>query len=471
MSHPTRRPPRPAPRPWSNWAGTERSLPALAIAPRSEAQIVRAVQRARETGRTLKPIGASHSFTAIGATDGIRLDPDGLSGLVSADVPRGRVTLLGGTRLWQLPAILEPLGLALPNMGDIDRQTIAGATQTGTHGTGLGLGGLATAVVGARIVTGTGEVLDLGETPVGGSPAGGSPADATDAAGGSPADATDAAGLLPAVALGLGALGVIVSLTLQCVPRFRLHAEEAPAPLEAVLDGFAERSRAADHFEFFWFPHTASARTKTNTRLPFDAPGAPLAPAARFLDEELANNLAFGVCAALGSALPAATPAVNRLIAGTSSRRAYTDESHRVFVTRRRVRFREMEYGVPLEAVPEAIRELRTMIERRGHRVSFPIEVRAAAADELLLSTAHGRETGYIAVHRFHRDRDRSYFRDAEAILAAHDGRPHWGKMHTRTAAELAAVHPGFERFAAARDRLDPERVFANPYLRRVLGA
>ena len=429
---------------WSNWARTESSQPELEIAPRSAEQIVLAVQRARETGHALKPIGASHSFTGIGATDGIRLDMSRMRGLVSADTARGRVTLWGGTHLWELPAILGPLGLALPNMGDIDRQTVTGATQTGTHGTGLGLRGLSAGVVGAQIVTGGGEVLTI--------------------------DEDHQPELLPAVALGLGALGVLVTVTLQCVPRYLLRADEAPEPLEQVLDAFVERTREVDHFEFYWFPHTHGTRTKVNTRLPIDHERKPLTRLARFADEELANNIAFGACTALGSVLPRATPRVNRFIEQLSSRRSYCDESHRVYVTHRRVRFREMEYSVPLEAVPDAVRELRAMIERRGHRVSFPIEVRSAGADELLLSTAHGRDSGYIAVHQYLRDRDRGYLSDAEAILAAHDGRPHWGKMHTQTAETLRERYPAFERFAEIRDRLDPDRLFANPYLTRVLG-
>ena len=430
---------------WRNWARTESSLPALTVAPRTAEQVVRVVERARETGHTVKPIGASHSFTAIGATDGIRIDMDRMRGLVSADPERGHVTLRGGTRLWELPAILGPLGLALPNMGDIDRQSITGATQTGTHGTGLALGGISTGIVGLRLVTGTGEVLVI--------------------------DETSNPELLPAAALGLGALGVVTEVTLQCVPRFLLEAEEAPAQLDEVLDTFVARSRAADHFEFFWFPHTTSVRTKTNTRLPLARGTEPLGRVSRFVDEELANNLAFGACCGIGAFAPRATPSINRFVETVSSRRRYVDESHRVFITNRRIRFREMEYSVPLDAVPEAIRELRAMIERKRYTVSFPIEVRSAAADNLLLSTAQGRESGYIAVHRFHRDRDLGYFRDAEEILAAHSGRPHWGKMHTRGAEELSAVYPEFARFRGVRDRLDPDRVFANPYLTRVLGA
>lgn len=416
----------------------------LEIAPRRTEQIVLAIDRARETGHPIKPIGASHSFSGIGATDGVRLDLSRLRGLYDVDLERGRVTVWAGTHLWELPGILNPLGLALENLGDIDRQTVSGATSTGTHGTGLKFGGLATRIVGATLVTGTGEILTVSET--------------------------ENPDLLPAIALGLGALGVLVTVTLQCVPRFLLRAEEAPAPLEQVLDEYVERNRGADHFEFYWFPHTRGTRTKTNTRLPLDAAAEPLHPVSRFIDHELVNNAALGAVVGFERWAPSTTPRINRLIEAVSSRRDYSDESHRVFVTRRRVRFREMEYALPLEAVPEALQELNALIERRRFRVSFPIEVRAAASDELMMSTAHGRETGYVAVHRYWRDPDQEYFRDAEALLVAHGGRPHWGKMHTRTADQLRQDYPRFDDFLAVRDRLDPERIFANPYLERVLG-
>lgn len=429
---------------WRNWAHTEASKPVLEVAPRTIDQVVLAVQRANETGHTVKPIGASHSFTAIGATDGVRLSMENLRGLADVDLERGRVTLWAGTHLWELPAILDPLGLALENMGDIDRQTITGATSTGTHGTGLGLGGLSTRIVGARLVTGTGEILDVAEDQ-------------------NPE-------LLPAVALGLGALGVLLTVTIQCVPSFLLRAVEAPAPFDEVLEGFTELNRGADHFEFYWFPHTESTRTKTNTRLPIEAGANPLGRVSRFVDEEIVNNAMLGAVVGFERMVPSTTPRINRAIESVSSSRDYSDISHRVFVTNRRVRFREMEYALPFEAVPTALRELRELIERKGYRISFPIEVRTAAADNLLLSTAHGRESGYIAVHRYWRDPDREYFREAEAVLRAHDGRPHWGKMHARDAESLRASYPKFDEFIAVRDRLDPGRVFANSYLERVLG-
>jgi FAD-linked oxidoreductase len=432
------------PRRWSNWSRSEFSRPVHEIVPRSIEQLVLAVERARETGHTVKPIGGSHSFTGIAATDGIRIDLSRMRGLVSADRLRARVTLWGGTHLYELPAILAPLGLALENMGDIDRQTITGATQTGTHGTGLTLGGLSTGVVAATLVTGTGEVRKI--------------------------DEDHSPELLPSVALGLGALGVLATITIQCVPQYLLHAEEAPASLAEVLETWGERSRFADHFEFYWFPHTRGARTKTNTRLPIDAVRDPLGRLSKFIDEELMNNLALGAMVATERIMPAITPRVNRLIEGLSSRRSYTDLSHRVFITRRAVRFREMEYAIPYEAVPSAMREIDAMIERQGFRISFPVEVRAAAADDRLLSTAYERESGYIAVHRFWREDPTKYFREVEAIFHDHAGRPHWGKMHSLGAEKLRERYPRFDDFLLVRDQFDPDRVFQNPYLSRVLG-
>lgn len=429
---------------WSNWAGSECSRVAEVCEPVDAVQLREAVCSARERGLTVKAIGASHSFSGIGATTGMRISTERLRGLVSADVQRARVTLFAGTHLYELPEILGPLGLALPNMGDVNLQSVAGATQTGTHGTGLGFQGLANCVVGATVVDGRGELVTI--------------------------DEDHNAELLPALAVGLGALGVLVTVTLQLVPRFLLRAREFPNSFTGELSAFVERSRVSDHYEFFWFPHSASVRVKVNTRLPFGEGVRPLGPVAKFLDEELANNFAFGAVCALGWVLPGTVPYVTRFVSGVSSRRSYVDESHRVYVTKRRVRFHETEYALPLERVPDVLRDLKRMIERGKHVVSFPVEVRASAADNLFLSMAAGRETGYVAVHRYHREKDRSFFVAAEKIFAEYGGRPHWGKMHTRDAAYLREQYPFFDDFLAVRDRLDPDRVFANPYLDRVLG-
>ncbi|MDO9589958.1 MAG: D-arabinono-1,4-lactone oxidase, partial [Microcella sp.] len=330
------------------------------------------------------------------------------------------------------------------NLGDIDAQSISGAVSTGTHGTGRSFGGLATQLRKVTLATADGRLLPVSDT--------------------------ENAELWPAARLGLGALGVLVDLTVQTVPAFVLAADEHPEPLNAVLDDWPARSAQADHVEFYWFPHTRLALTRNNTRLPADAPRTPVGPVKRWFDDELLGNDLYALLCRIGSTVPGTVPAINRLASGIAFNRQLADYSHRVFATQRRVRFRELEYSVPLDAVAPAMRELDRVIEAKGWRVSFPVEVRATAADDVWLSTAYGRESSYIAVHRYIRDDHRAYLAAAESIFRAHDGRPHWGKLHSRTAADLRPAYPRFDDFVAVRDRLDPDRVFTNDYLDRVLG-
>lgn len=403
------------------------------------------VRAARDRGLTVKAVGAGHSFTAIAATDGVLVDLGALDGLLAVDERLRRVTLGAGTNLYQLPALLAPFGLALENMGDIDRQTIAGATSTGTHGTGAAFRGLAAQITAAVLVTADGRVLHV--------------------------DSERNAELLPAVRLGLGALGIVVELTIQCVPAFLLHAVEHPEGFDEVLDEFGARAKSVDHFEFYWWPHTDRVMTKRNTRLPGDEPRRPVSPLANFVEERVMSNGALALMCRVGHLAPSLTPRLNRLATRVYGDREYTDHSYEVFTAPRNVRFREMEYAVPRRAVPEAVRAVRALIEKNDWRISFPVEVRVAASDDNWLSTAQGRKSGYIAVHRHVSDDHLPYFREVEAIMRDLDGRPHWGKIHFQDAASLAPRYEHFADFVAVRDRLDPDRVFANPYLDRVLGA
>ncbi|GGI48650.1 FAD-linked oxidoreductase [Agromyces flavus] len=429
---------------WRNWARTESARPYRVERPADAWAVQRAVRAAADSGLRIKPVGAGHSFTGIAVAPDVQLDLADLSGVIDADAATGRVTLGAGTHLHRLPRLLEPYGLALPNMGDIDAQTIAGATSTGTHGSGLGFGGLATQIVAAKLVTGTGELLTVSET--------------------------ERPELLPAVRLGLGALGVLVEVTLQLVPRFVLRAVERNAPFDEVWDGWLDRVRAEDHLDVYWFPHTSTAFTKTNTRLPGDATRHPVGSIRGWVDDELlANGTLWAICA-LGYVAPSATPPLARVVERLTPDREFSDFSPRVFTANRSVRFREMEYALPLEAIPDAVREVRSLIERQGWRISLPIEVRAAASDDNWLSTAYGRESGYIAVHRYYHEDHTEYFAGVEAIMRSFAGRPHWGKMHTQTAETLREVYPRFDDFVRVRDELDPEGRFANPYLDRVLG-
>jgi FAD/FMN-containing dehydrogenase len=188
------------------------------------------------------------------------------------------------------------------------------------------------------------------------------------------------------------------------------------------------------------------------------------------MDDVVVGNVVHQAACSLERAVPSAIPGINRLSTKVWGDRSFSDASHRVFATTRGVRFREMEYAVPVERLTDAFRGLQRVVDEHGWRIEFPVEVRVAAADDLWLSTAYGRASGYIAVHRYWRADPHEYFGAVEEVMLAHGGRPHWGKMHTQDAASLRARYPRFDDFVAARDRLDPQRRFRNPYLDRVLG-
>lgn len=399
---------------------------------------------AARSGLTVKAVGAGHSFSGIARAEGLRIDLDGLTGLIAVDAVRRQATFAAGTRLSAVPDLLAPHDLAMANLGDIDRQSIAGAISTGTHGTGLRFGGLATQVAGATLVLADGSMLTVSET--------------------------ENADLLPAVALGLGALGVLVDVTLRCVPAFLLRAVEEAEPLSNVVNSLRERAAAVDHFEFYWFPHTDLALTKSNTRVPEPGEPRPISSFRAFVDDELIGNRLFALTCALGVVAPGIVPPLNRLAARTVPRRQYTDRSASVFTAHRAVRFVEQEYAMPLDRVPEALDQINRFIERRRLTVSFPLEVRVAAADDLWLSTSFGQETGYIATHRYYRENPAEYFAGVEDICRAVGGRPHWGKLHQHHADSLRWLYPRFDDFLAVRERLDPARLFANAYLSQVLG-
>lgn len=429
---------------WTNWAGTVTAHPAAVVAPATIGDLQQAVRTAADQGTRVKPIGAGHSFTPIGQTDGVQLRLDRLAGILRADRATGLVTVLAGTRLHDLNEALWHLGLAMSNLGDIDVQTISGAISTGTHGTGARFGGLATQVHALQLVLADGSLLQC--------------------------EAGENADVFAAARVGLGALGVIATVTLKCEPAFALAAAEAPAELDDVLADLDTNVAGNDHYEFFWFPHTRRALTKRNNRVLPGTELRPLGRVRRWVDDEFLANTVFDAVNRLSTRRPALIARVNTLATRALGARDYIDRSDRVFASPRRVRFREMEYAVPRTAVPHVLREIQAYLARSGEQVAFPVEVRFAAADDIWLSTASGRESGYVAVHQYALREHERYFRAVEQIATGVGGRPHWGKLHYRDASSLRNAYPRFDDFVAVRDRLDPQRVFGNDHLARVLG-
>ena len=426
---------------WRNWAGNQVAHPVAMSSPRSVEEVSNAIISAQSQQHTVKCVGSGHSFTAAAVTQGHLLTLDKLTGIISIDRARQLVKVKAGTTLSVLNDLLHAEGLALPNLGDIAYQTVAGSISTSTHGTGVKLTGLAGQVRGFTLVTGQGDVVEC--------------------------SSEQNSEIFDLGRVSVGALGVITDYTLQAVPAFRLHAIEKALPLDVVLERIDEFVDTNDHFEFFWLPHTPWALTKRNNRT--EDPLQPLPKVRGWIEKTFMENVAFGALCHLGKLRPNLIPRLATALP-SSGKREYINDSYKIFASPRIVRFYEMETAIPRASVVPALKEIRAMIDARGYLLNFPVEVRFTAADDVPLSTAFERESAYIAVHVFKGMEYQPYFKDVEAILKNYGARPHWGKLHFHTASDLSQQYRRFDEFLTLRNRLDPQRVFANAYLAQVFG-
>ena len=434
-------PPRAPTGAWRNWTGDQSCRSAEVVSPRSRDELAAAVQRAAERGDKVSVAGSGHSFTEAAMTAGTMLRIEALNGVIDADTATGLVKAEAGIVLADLNRELDRLGLAMENLGDIDRQTLAGAISTATHGTGAGLRNISAQVEEIEIVLADGSVRELS------------------------AAAPD---LLRAARVGVGALGAISAVTLRCLPAFTLHRIDEPRPLEEVLSSFAELAAQNDHFEFFVFPYTNKALTIRRNRT--DREPRPRGPVRRYVGDVIVENGVGDLLLRLARRRRSLIPRFTSFAARMMSQGVHLDRSHRIFANRRTIRFTEMEYAIPRPDGPEALRRVLELIERRRFEVPMPIECRVVAADDAFLSPSHERETTYVAVHQYQGMEWRPYFEAVEEIMGSYGGRPHWGKRHFQTAATLADLYPRWSDFQAAREELDPGRTFTNEYAARVLG-
>lgn len=406
---------------WSNWSGSVTCAPKTIATPTNEAALVALVKQAAADRVPVRVAGTGHSFTPLCASDGVLIALDGLQGLVFVSLPStssggdtdaGYATFWAGTKLHQVGDPLWSAGLAMANMGDIDRQALAGAVSTGTHGTGPALGSISTQVVGLRLVLASGEIVDCSpdQEPV----------------------------LFKTAQVSLGALGIISQVTLRCLPAYRLHERTWVAGFEecmSQLDGLIAANR---HFEFFWVPSEDVCAMKSLNPTRAERLDTPYRPAV-----------------------------TGRLTRYVHDERI--DRSYRIFPSERNLKFNETEFAVPAANGPDCLREIRQLMQHRYPAVLWPLEYRTLAADDIPLSPAYGRATVTISVHQAAELPYNPFFADVEAIFRNHQGRPHWGKIHAHNADELAALYPAWADFQAVRAQVDPNGIFLNEHLRTIL--
>ncbi|HEY4113769.1 MAG TPA: D-arabinono-1,4-lactone oxidase [Rhizomicrobium sp.] len=427
---------------WSNWSGGVSCKPQRVIAPKDEVELAAAI---RCSTVTVRAPGSGHSFTPVAGTDGTLLDLSAFTGLKRADPESRTATFAAATPLWAIGPALHPHGLALLNMGDIDRQTLGGVVGTGTHGTGATLRSFSAEVAGFRLILADGQVLNC--------------------------TAAENAEIFAAGRCSLGVFGVMTEITMNARPAYKLVERNFLMQSDELFRELDRLIASNRHFEFFWFPYADRAVCKSLNETDEPAPEPRSADAMRERGERSsADERAFS---AINGVLPYASfllkPA-HRLFSQLMPGQGRVRWSHEAFPSPRTVRFNEMEYAVPREKGPECLKEIVATIRARRINTGFPIEYRTVAADDVWMSPFYQRDSATIAVHQYHRVDTKKLFEACEAIFRGCDGRPHWGKRHTRTASELENLYPQYGAFRDLRRKLDPSGKFLNTHLQSVFG-
>ena len=426
---------------WVNWSESQFCFPRQIVFPSTEKELLDHVRSAIKSKIKIKVVGSGHSFVGAALTDGLLIDLSKYNQITNIDAPNKQVTVQVGKKLEHLNPELWNHGLAMSNLSDIAYQSVAGALSTGTHGTGMGFGCLGAQVVAVRVISGEGQIIDC-----------------------SPGKDPD---LFGAAVVGVGAAGILSTVTLQLEDAFNLHALEMSMDLDFVIDHQDEFIADNEHFEYFFYPSQKAALTKRNNRTM--APGKSLSPIARWYNDEFI----FGYLPKLTKVLKQPFPQLHKYLTPDFmwvARENYVDRSYSVFTSERKQYGSEMEYFIPKQHAKEAVQRVIDFVERSGINLSMPIELRWIAADSLPISMCYGIETTSIAVHVEMREQYQNYFVPVETIMMDYGGRPHWGKMHFQTSRTLAPLYPKWDEFQNARRILDPKGVFENDYTKRVFG-
>ena len=427
---------------WHNWSGSVQSQPREIAQPTSIDELAQQMAAFSRSGRHVRVVGAGHSFTPIAQSNDVLMSLDKLQGIISVDAEQGTATVYGGTRLFHLGPALHKHGLAQENMGDINQQSIAGAISTNTHGTGLGFGSIATQVLALTLVTANGDVVDC-----------------------SPSENPE---LFKAAQVSVGTLGVIAKVTLRVVPSKRLRLQTRRERLSTCLEHLEEYQQQNNHFEFYWFPYTDMGQVKFLNET--DAPATRSNLWSTF-NKLAVENGALWLLSESCRMFPRISPRVSKISVAGITPLNEVNYSHQLYATPRMVKFQEMEYSIPVAQFSTVMGEIQARINERRYRVNFPIECRFVKGDNIWLSTTQGRDSAYIAIHMYRGMEYQRYFREIEEIFTQHEGRPHWGKIHTRDAAYLASVYPHWEDFRRVRAQIDPQGLFLNDYLRTLFAA
>lgn len=426
---------------WHNWSDTARCEPNHCAEPVTLEEIQAEVVRAADEGERLRVIGSGASFSPLCVSDDNHMSLRHFSGIESVDVQRSRVWVRAGTTLRRLGSELANLELALENAPSWDRVTIAGAIATGSHGSGLAFGNLASLVTGLRLVLADGTVRSCSRE--------------------------QHPELFDAARISLGALGVITHIELQCIDHYRLCVRSQRASFGETLNRLTELRREHRNFELHWFPYANMVRQRYTDEVRSAPSSAFTLHRARTAFHE---QIVLRSLRTLARRSPQAAEYAGKLLANGIPPDSSVRNAEDAYRVPRRTRVEHLEYALPLEAADTCLRQLERVLHAMTLRVHVPIEIRFVRADTAWLSPHYQRDSVCISLPAYRDVAHVDYYAAATELFDRVDGRPHWASAHDKTAAELRALYPRFDDFCQLRAELDPRGLFLNPHLARVLG-
>lgn len=419
---------------FENWAQTIQFKPGSYCQPKDEASVRDILAGAAANGKHLRVQGNGHSWSQFLQTPDTLVWLKDVKGTVRVDPAAKTAAVPAGIKIEALVDELRKKGLGLQNTGSILKQSIAGAISTGTHGTGLGLGNLATHVVGMKLLTmKNGQMTELVLQQ------------------GQGAETDE---LLRAARVSVGALGVITEVTLQCRDDYRVELTGYQVRIEDFLQQPAiDALNASNQRVRLWWGGLFQDR-----------------------DDVIVTTLNDTASAEHSSVFDILREFVDALAQGSRNNPVKLHGRYEDILTIPfEIKHRECEYAIPVERTAEALRALKEMMDEGGFRTTLPVEIRFVAADDSLLSPSCGRSVAYIGINTQAKNTEPSaneLFSRFEPMMKEFGGRPHWGKIFTVTAAELDAMYPGtYARFKEIRRDLDPGGVFSNTLTRSLFGA
>ncbi|WP_291355372.1 D-arabinono-1,4-lactone oxidase [Acinetobacter sp. UBA3106] len=414
---------------WQNWSGSQQAHPQIL-----QPQHINELQKIVKSCEHIRVVGAGHSFSALAKTDDILLNLDQFKGVVTFDEKKTQCTVQAGTRLYDLGEYLAPINQALPNQGDIDQQSLAGAIATGTHGTGMDLPCLSAFVEGFELLTAAGALLGCNRE--------------------------QNADIFQAGRVALGSMGVMTQITLQNRPRYKLKEQIRLCPIQEIFAHIDQWKLQHRHIEFWVFLHSDQVMLKT-----LDETNEAIQPRQESWPSE---DALLTLCSELTQLLPRTNPYLQKMLGVFLKPTCYVDWSNQIFPTPRNTRFNEMEYQIPAALGLQCLDEVLATLRKHKVPMFFPIEFRYVKADNIWLSPFYQRDSVSISIHQFYKQDYHAIFNLVEPIFQKYQGRPHWGKLHSMSAASLRDLYPKWEDFMLLRQQLDPQQKWLNPYLKQL---